>query len=437
MFLSAVTPASPRHRSRNVRGGGSGGVSAFAIIVMLSLWTGSSGVSASPVAACPAQAPAATSTPVGRVVAIGDIHGDFDALTAILHRSGLIDANGSWTGGSATLVQTGDFMDRGPQVRAVIDLLMRLQEEAPKTGGKVIVLLGNHEAMTILGDRRDQARTTHTAFADEESETRRNVAFDAYAKFRERVGEPRVSGDALRTAWMDEHAPGFFNFLEAFGPDGTYGRWLRERPVVVRLGNTIFLHGGIHPSWSSLTVEAINRRAEEELEAFDEGKLYLVRQNLILPFFDLQEIMVVVSSGIAAYGERRNQLTSNQRRTLGRLQRIQRLWNGPLLDPQGPLWFRGYAHWTDEEGASLIAELCEEYGVERFVVGHTPQLPGRIRTRFGGKIFLIDTGMLSAFYHQGEAAALDLHDGKATAIYLNGRSVSFDGSSSPESTTSF
>src|SRR2546421_10415005 len=89
-----------------------------------------------------------------RVVAIGDIHGDFDAFAGILQRSQLVDPSLRWAGGNAILVQTGDVLDRGPKARAVMDLLMSLQRDAPKQGGRVIVLMGNHEAMNIYGDLR-------------------------------------------------------------------------------------------------------------------------------------------------------------------------------------------------------------------------------------------------------------------------------------------
>src|SRR5262245_58228906 len=73
-----------------------------------------------------------------RVVAIGDIHGDFDAFVGILQKAQLIDPSNRWSGGNATLVQTGDFLDRGPKARAVMDLLLSLQKEAPRQSGRVI-----------------------------------------------------------------------------------------------------------------------------------------------------------------------------------------------------------------------------------------------------------------------------------------------------------
>ena len=69
-----------------------------------------------------------------RLVAIGDIHGAADAFARILQKAGLIDASQHWSGGTATLVQTGDYLDRGGGVRQVLDLLMRLEGEAKAAG---------------------------------------------------------------------------------------------------------------------------------------------------------------------------------------------------------------------------------------------------------------------------------------------------------------
>src|SRR5215211_6957845 len=91
----------------------------------------------------------------GRIVAVADIHGAASGLADILRAAGLIDASQKWTGGNARLVQTGDFTDRGPDVRRAMDLLMRLENEAKRTGGRVDVLLGNHEGMNVLHDFRD------------------------------------------------------------------------------------------------------------------------------------------------------------------------------------------------------------------------------------------------------------------------------------------
>merc|ERR1719253_98135 len=63
-----------------------------------------------------------------------------------------MDESGAWTGGGSVLIQTGDVADRGPQELDVYKALFRLQDEAPASGGKVIILLGNHELLNLQGD---------------------------------------------------------------------------------------------------------------------------------------------------------------------------------------------------------------------------------------------------------------------------------------------
>ena len=105
------------------------------------------------VALVSAPVPAAAPQPQ-RIVAVGDLHGDYAAWTAIARAAGVIDPRGHWGGGSATLVQLGDVTDREPDSLKIIRSLQQLQKEAPRRGGRVVVVLGNHEAMNLLGDNR-------------------------------------------------------------------------------------------------------------------------------------------------------------------------------------------------------------------------------------------------------------------------------------------
>src|SRR5438552_1865543 len=75
-----------------------------------------------------------------RIVAVGDVHGAYPQFATILEKTGVIDAHKNWIGGSTILVQTGDILDRGPQPRACLDLLMKLEQQAPKSGGRVVAL---------------------------------------------------------------------------------------------------------------------------------------------------------------------------------------------------------------------------------------------------------------------------------------------------------
>ncbi len=120
------------------------------------------------------------------LVAIGDVHGDFDDFVAILQRIGLIDKQNHWAGGKTTFVQTGDLLDRGPKPREVMDLMMALEKEAGQAGGRVVGLLGNHEMMNIMGDLRYVTPENYASFADSNSEQRQKSAYQQYVKWRER-----------------------------------------------------------------------------------------------------------------------------------------------------------------------------------------------------------------------------------------------------------
>src|SRR4029453_8166813 len=110
---------------------------------------------------------------VERVIAFADVHGAYDDLTQLLRTVGVVDAELHWAAGTAHVVSTGDLMDRGPGSRQVMDLLMRLQTEAQSAGGMLHVVLGNHEALNLLGDLRYVTPAEFAAYAaDEPAELR-------------------------------------------------------------------------------------------------------------------------------------------------------------------------------------------------------------------------------------------------------------------------
>src|SRR5215210_7017798 len=120
-----------------------------------------------------APARAVKPAPPQRIISVGDLHGDFQAWMQIAQAAGIADAGGHWAGGPATLVQMGDIIDSGPDSLKIIRNLQQLQAEAPRTGGRVIVVLGNHEAMNLLGDNRYTTPGEYAAFVDDRSPARR------------------------------------------------------------------------------------------------------------------------------------------------------------------------------------------------------------------------------------------------------------------------
>ncbi len=181
---------------------------------------------------------------VDRVVAVGDVHGDYEQFVLVLQSAGLIDGNGNWIGGKTHLVQTGDVVDRGPDSRAVMDLLMKLQKQAAAAGGAVHCLLGNSEAMDMYGDLR------YVSPAE----------FAAYAK-----GGPIA---ASRTGGGRDHPPGFEEHRAAFGATGEYGRWLRSHNAAIVIDRTLFVHAGLGPKYADWPLEKINNEVRGELNDF-------------------------------------------------------------------------------------------------------------------------------------------------------------------------
>jgi hypothetical protein len=396
------------------------------------LWWGAAHVlAAATVVAWTVRQPAAarvaqTDTP-GRIVAVGDVHGAADNFVIILQRAGLIDAGRSWIGGRTTLVQTGDVTDRGTGVRAALDLLMTLEDRAPRGGGRVVALMGNHEAMNLLGDLHDVTPEIYATFADERSESRRARAYDTYVSTCRTQAAAAPAGvpgcqPATRDAWLATHPPGFVEYREAFGPGGRYGRWLRNRPAIAKIGGTLFLHGGLAPEVSE-SVDALNARLRREIRSFDEAQRGLVERRLIPPFATLKETLQAVQVELARLVAQAQAPRDTAEPSpidpawAAALQAILKIESWIGIDPEGPLWFRGYASWPSETGDAQIAAVLEKHDAARIVVGHTVPESRRITSRFGARAFLIDTGMLSSFFKGGQASALEIRGDSVKAIY--------------------
>lgn len=376
-----------------------------------------------------------------RVVAVGDVHGAFDAFRGILLEVGLVDEEDDWAGGDAILVQTGDFVDRGAESILVARWLMKLQQQAPESGGQVIVLMGNHESMNLMGDLRFVPPEMLEPMIDEDSVKR------LAAMCRKRVSIVRKSAklmnqkvplaSALRDRCLKEHPPGLIEYQEALRPGQALGEWMRSLPATARVDGTVFVHGGISPDFELRSLEEINRRVREELELFEGWRRSLTDAGRMLESATLTEMARAVQVELERQkshkgkGKEESVPEPPDAGDPG-LAGFFELSDSLQLSQIGPLWYRGYHLWSDEEGLEAMPRILESLDAERIVVGHTPQDPRRIRCRFGGRVFLIDTGMLAEYY-KGVPAALEIRDDRVEAIYLHERVTLLGGEGGPAS----
>jgi hypothetical protein len=348
-----------------------------------------------------------------RIVAIGDIHGNYEGFVSVLQRAGLVDDGAHWIGGDTTLVQTGDIFDRGVDVFKVVDLLMRLKKEAAAAGGEVIVLLGNHEGMNLVGFFRDVNPEVYAGMVDKKSEKRRKAAYKNFKKYwrakaEELLGAPVAEvPEDIKEQWMAAIPPGWLEYKEALGPDAHYGSWLHQRKVAVLIDGTLFIHGGIGPELAGFSIDEINAKVAAELETYHRLRALMIKERLVPITAELASLMNVyleMDPPDPKYAE------------------LADAENWFVFSEGGPLWFRGAARWDEETDSEQMTGLLAGVGAQRMVCGHTPQLEGHIEVRFDGRVFLIDTGMLSSFYEGGRPSALVIEDGTFTAIYTDGSS---------------
>jgi len=279
----------------------------------------------------PAAAAAATADAAGgRIVALSDIHGQYALMVRLLRANGVIDADDRWALGRDTLVVAGDIFDRGEQVTEAFWLLYALQQQAAQAGGAVHFVLGNHETMVLYDDLR--------------------YVHPKYLRTAERL---QTSYPAL------------------YGADSVIGQWLRTRPVLLRVGDTLFLHGGIAPEAVRLALEADATNAR-------------YRDSLGTPRAQLRDDPALA----------------------------------PLYDGKtSPIWYRGY--FDGRMDTAQVEALVTQLGVSRIVVGHT-SMP-HVSRFHDGRVIAIDSSIKNGesgelLFIEGDRLSRGLLDGSRVPL---------------------
>lgn len=298
-------------------------------------------------------------------MAIGDVHGDYQRFLEVLRTAALVDARNAWIGGDTHLVLTGDFVDRGDHSAQVLDLLMELEPQARKAGGRLHALIGNHEAMDLYGDLRYVTKDDFAGFQRPNSKDLQDRQMRAAWDDLKRQGTAPADESAWRKKFQEEHPLGWVEQRMAFQPDGKYGKWIRQLNTIVKINDAVFLHGGISQKYAALTRPEINTKVRQELSDFT------------------------------------------------------RLAKGIVTDEEGPVWYRGMAQLPEDDRgmATLLPEVLAKQQVRHIVIGHTPQLA--VTPRFDGQVIAIDVGLSKPF--DGPPAFLLIEDGKYFAVHRGRR----------------
>ncbi len=307
-------------------------------------------------------------TGVERVVAIGDLHGDYQQYIKVMRSAGLIDSKGRWSGGKTHLVQTGDVTDRGADSRKIIDHLIKLGKQAKKKGGYVHTLIGNHESMNVTGDLRYVSAGEFEAFTSRKSPRYQEMQWQRQVDWLQ-SNDPEAFAtldlEAYRLEWEQRVPLGWVEHRQAWSLGGEYGKWVKGNPVAIQINDTIFLHGGISAKYCRFSLESLTRQSMAAMENYD----------------------YAVSTIID--------------------------------DPLGPLWYRGLALEQEAEVFSqTLDNILERYSAKRIVVGHTPT-GGIVWPRFDQRVIVNDTGI--AAHYGSHKGVLELTADGATAIYADRR----------------
>jgi len=344
---------------------------------------------------------------VERVVAVSDPHGAYEALLTTLRHAEVIDEDGKWAGGKTHLVVVGDMLDRGADSRKIMDLVMRLEGEAPDSGGMVHLTLGNHEVMNLVGDLRYVSPGEYAAFADEESADERERWFQAMLEARraEAGDDATIDEAALHEQFDKERPPGFYGHRRAFSSTGKYGSWLLQKPLMIVINDSAYVHGGMPEIVAKLGLEGLNDELGEQVRDYVAAVEKVYAAGLMDPavnFYDQGDLATAIAARDTTPAALQPALAA-----------VAELNHAGVHDTSSPLWYRGTVGCSLLAEGDVIASALAAVGAERVVIGHTPTMTRQVLTRLAGRVIEIDTGMLSAAYH-GSGHALVNENGHLT-----------------------
>ncbi|XP_043710587.1 shewanella-like protein phosphatase 1 isoform X1 [Telopea speciosissima] len=324
--------------------------------------------------------PTFVSAPGRRIVAVGDLHGDLVQARCALETAGVLSSNGQdlWIGGETVLIQLGDIFDRGEDEIAILSLLQSLNIQAKENGGAVFQVNGNHETMNVEGDFRYVEPG----------------AFDECIDFLEYLDEDEDSWDEAFVNWIavsegwkgDSMSPNHWapwNLVKRqkgviarsilLRPGGLLACELARHPVVLKVDDWVFCHGGLLPHHVEYGIERMNKEVSDWMRGLNE-----LKSSPQLPFIATRGYDSVVWN---------------------------RLYSRDAAD---------LADYPSHQISSILKETLQAVGAKAMVVGHTPQTVG-INCKYNCNIWRIDVGMSRGVLNS-RPEVLEIVDNKARVL---------------------
>lgn len=201
---------------------------------------------------------------------VSDVHGHRAALIAALTEADLIDDAEHWSGGEARLWCLGDLFDRGSDGVGVVELLMRLSQEAAAAGGLVDTLVGNHEVLMLGARRFDETEVIDAAGSSRNFATWWHLN-GGRPEDADRLSDEQADWlvDRLAVAVVDDHLLVHSDTDQYLG----YGNTVDE----VNEHISRVLHGDDVTDWWSLFRDLTQRRGFEGEDGPHEAKALMAK----------------------------------------------------------------------------------------------------------------------------------------------------------------
>ncbi|MFT5452704.1 MAG: hypothetical protein ACI9N9_002199 [Enterobacterales bacterium] len=346
-------------------------------------------------------------TTTEQVISVGDIHGDFNAFVAIMQKANLLDSSNNWIGGKKHFVSTGDYLDRGPDSRKVMDLFIKLEKQADEAGGKFHVLLGNHEVMNLIGDRRYVAIEEYASYIEEDSASYRG---QNYKKFLSFYGFDNTQKS--KTKFDNLHPPGYFGLHALFKHNGYYGEWLKDKPFMIIINDQLFTHGGLSKIVGDLGLEGVNVGLINDMNSYAKLWYSFIEDGFFLHSFYTNDRISIANALLDGHTKNDKFLT---KRFTKKVKRFLKFADSVVSKSQSPTWYRGTALCHQFSEQPLVHKVLKQLGASSAYLGHSVTASHEVESRFDKTIFLQDTGMFNAAYN-GQAS-LVLHSADTVKVF--------------------